>query len=98
MYTVACGFRKKSTVIHCDPMRKSHAQTLRGEDNSDNKPKNKGDLEIGGSSPHDDVHIEETGPFISVEETGASANSDRDAIEMHQSCYKTMESTMAARY
>uniref|UniRef100_A0A8W8MJJ2 CCHC-type domain-containing protein n=1 Tax=Magallana gigas TaxID=29159 RepID=A0A8W8MJJ2_MAGGI len=45
-----------------------------GEDNSDNEPENKGDLQIGDSSPHDDVHIEETEPFISVEETGASGN------------------------
>lgn len=74
LYTVACGFREKSTVIHCDRMRKSHAQTLRGEDNSDHEPENKGDLQIGDSSPHDDVHIEETEPFSSVAETGASGN------------------------
>lgn len=47
-------------------MRKSHAQTLRGEDNCDNEPENKCDLQIGDSSPHDDVSIEETEPFISV--------------------------------
>lgn len=74
LYTVACGFREKSTVIHCDRIRKSHAQTLRGEDNSDNEPENKCDLKIGDSSPHDDVHIEETEPFISVKETGAIVN------------------------
>lgn len=58
LYTVACGFREKSTVIHCDRMRKCHAQTLRGEDNCDNELENKIDIEVGDDSPHGNVHIE----------------------------------------
>jgi hypothetical protein len=72
LYTVACGFKGKSTVIHCDRMRKYHAQTLRGEDNSSGTSEERHEFDADEEQSHADENVADHAHWTAIEEHGAS--------------------------
>jgi hypothetical protein len=72
LYTVACGFKGKSTVIHCDRMRKYHAQTLRGEDNSSATSEERHEFDADEEQSHADVNVADHAHWTAINEHGAS--------------------------
>jgi hypothetical protein len=53
---VACGFRGKTSVIHCDCMRKCKSQILTSEENERSNEENAPEYE-NDSLPDDDEHL-----------------------------------------
>ena len=72
LYKVACGFKGKSTVIHCDRMRKYHAQTLRGEDNSSATSEERHEFDADEEQSHADENVADHAHWTAIEEHGAS--------------------------
>ena len=54
LYAVACGFRGKTSVIHCDRMRKCKSQILTGEENDRSDEENAPEYENGSLSDGDE--------------------------------------------
>lgn len=74
LYTVACGFKRRSTAIHCDRMRKYQAQTLI-EDNCNEKSQERHEVESDDEQPLADLNVDGHEHRTAIDERGTSANS-----------------------